>query len=137
MQRELSRMFREREIEKRYVAVVAGHLESSTGEVALPLIADWPNRPLQKVDAEQGKPSLTRYRLLGTESDSTRLELEPVTGRSHQLRVHMMSIGHPILGDALYGEAASAPRLFLHACSLSFAHPVHGEPLNFFSAPPF
>ncbi len=130
-------MFREREVEKRYVAVVAGKLQPDAGEVALPIVADWPNRPLRKIDAEQGKPSLTRFRVLSFAADSTRVELEPVTGRTHQLRVHMAAIGHPILGDALYGDAASAPRLLLHANSLSFAHPVSGEPLNFTSPPPY
>jgi tRNA pseudouridine32 synthase/23S rRNA pseudouridine746 synthase len=163
MQRRLSQMFREREVEKRYVAVVAGKLEPETGEVDLPIVADWPNRPLRKIDAETGKPSLTRYRLLRYENavlaervedlsssgcppfdrlrangpEFTRVELEPVTGRTHQLRVHMSAIGHPILGDALYGVASSAPRLLLHACSLSFAHPLSGNPLNFASAAPF
>lgn len=164
MQRRLSQMFREREVEKRYVAVVAGKLEPETGEVDLPIVADWPNRPLRKIDAETGKHSLTRYRVAGHENavrpehvegrtfenrtgfdelspngllEASRVELEPVTGRTHQLRVHMSAIGHPILGDALYGDAASAPRLLLHACSLSFAHPLNGKPLNFASAAPF
>ncbi len=137
VQRRLSHMFREREVEKRYEAVVSGVMEQTTGEVNLPIIADWPNRPLRKIDTELGKPSLTRYRLLSQEDKASRLELEPFTGRTHQLRVHMAAIGHPILGDALYGEAASAPRLLLHACSLSFLHPVSGRPLNFSSAPTF
>ena len=137
MQRRLSQMFREREVAKRYVAVVAGRLEPMTGEVNLPIVADWPNRPLRKIDAEQGKPSLTRYRILRHNGDTTRVELEPVTGRTHQLRVHMAAIGNPILGDALYGEVASAPRLLLHASSLSFVHPLTGLPLNFVSTPPF
>lgn len=137
MQRRLSEMFREREVEKRYVAMVQGKLEHAEGEVNLPMIADWPNRPLQKIDMESGKPSLTRYRLLGFDSGSCRVELEPVTGRSHQLRLHMKSIGHPILGDALYGDASSAPRLLLHACFLSFAHPVTGSRLQFTSPAPF
>jgi tRNA pseudouridine32 synthase/23S rRNA pseudouridine746 synthase len=164
MQRRLSRMFHEREVVKRYVAVVAGKLEPETGEVNLPVAADWPNRPLRKIDAELGKPSLTRYRVLGFNNavrpepvegripdcgmgfdelspngflEFTRVELEPVTGRTHQLRVHMAAIGHPIMGDALYGDEASAPRLLLHASSLSFAHPASGEPLNFASPPPF
>lgn len=111
MQRRLSLMFHEREVEKRYVAVVSGKLETEIGEVDLPIVADWPNRPLQKIDTESGKPSLTRYRVLSNEGDNTRVELEPVTGRTHQLRVHMAAIGHPVLGDALYGNAASAPRL--------------------------
>ncbi len=137
MQRRLSQMFRDRLVDKRYVAVVAGTLERPEGEVDLPLIADWPNRPRHKVDEVLGKPSLTRYRALGREAGTTRVELEPYTGRSHQLRVHMQAIGHPILGDALYGDAASAPRLLLHACSLSLAHPLCGRPLNFFDPVPF
>ena len=161
MQRCLSRMFRERAVQKRYVAVVAGRLEPLSGEINLPLIGDWPNRPLQKVDHESGKPSLTRYRVLGYErlistgyssfdklranglaeifADITRVELEPVTGRTHQLRVHMAAIGHPILGDTLYGGEAGdgAERLLLHACSLCFAHPLGGELLSLVSDPPF
>ncbi len=137
MQRRVSRMFCEREVEKRYEAVVSGVMEHATGEVNLPIVADWPNRPLRKIDAELGKPSLTRYRLLSQEDNASRLELEPFTGRTHQLRVHMAAIGHPILGDALYGDTASAQRLLLHACSLSFPHPLSGRPLNFSSAPPF
>ncbi len=144
MQRRLSKLFQERKVEKRYVAVVAGGLTQDQGEVGLPLICDWPNRPLQKIDAENGKPSLTRYRRTGFDKlspngvlESSRVELEPVTGRTHQLRVHMAAIGHPILGDALYGDAGSAPRLLLHASSLSFTHPASGEPLNFASSPPF
>jgi tRNA pseudouridine32 synthase/23S rRNA pseudouridine746 synthase len=137
MQRKLSQLFREREVGKRYVALVSGAMAQQSGEVSLPLICDWPNRPKQKVDHEQGKPSLTRYRMLGLERTHSRVELEPVTGRSHQLRVHMAEIGHPILGDPLYGDAASAPRLMLHASELAFAHPVSSEPLKFSSPPPF
>jgi tRNA pseudouridine32 synthase/23S rRNA pseudouridine746 synthase len=135
MQRNLSRMFREREVDKRYVAIVAGALDSPEGEVNLPIVADWPKRPLRKVDHVSGKPSLTRYTLQSFDaaSNTSRLELEPVTGRTHQLRVHMAAIGHPILGDALYGAPASAPRLMLHACSLRFAHPLTGVELNFAS----
>ncbi len=135
MQRILSHMFREREVDKRYVAVVAGEFDSPAGEVNLPIVADWLNRPLRKIDHESGKPSLTRYTLLAfdTATCTSRLELEPVTGRTHQLRVHMAAIRHPILGDALYGAPASAPRLMLHACSLRFVHPLTGEVLNFAS----
>lgn len=136
MQRHLSRMFQEREVDKRYVAVVAGKLDAA-GEINLPIVADWPNRPLRKIDAALGKPSLTRYLALIHDCGTTRAELEPVTGRTHQLRVHMAAIGHPILGDALYGDAASAPRLLLHACSLSFPHPLSGQPLKFDCKPPF
>jgi tRNA pseudouridine32 synthase/23S rRNA pseudouridine746 synthase len=137
MQRLLSKAFLEREVEKRYVAVVNGNMASASGEVDLPIVADWPNRPLRKIDMEHGKLSLTRYRVLNDLGNTTRLELEPVTGRTHQLRVHMMAIGHPILGDALYGDASSAPRLLLHASSLSFKHPLRDELLNFQSPPPF
>lgn len=137
MQRRLSQMFHDREVEKRYLAIVTGKLEPETGEIDLPIVADWPNRPLQKIDAVSGKPSLTLYYALSSDGVTTRVELEPITGRSHQLRLHMAAIGHPILGDALYGDPASAPRLLLHACALSFTHPSSGEPLNFISVPPF
>lgn len=137
IQRRLSEMFREREVKKSYLAVVAGHVESDSGEVSLPIGADWTNRPLRKIDAETGKPSVTRYRVLARHTASTRLELEPVTGRTHQLRVHLSAIGHPILGDALYGNAASAPRLLLHAHSLSFTHPVSHKTLNLICAATF
>ena len=135
MQRRLSQMFREREVEKRYLAVVAGKVYPATGEVNLPISADWPNRPLHKIDMDTGKPSLTRYALLAYDpaSDCSRVELEPVTGRTHQLRLHMAAIGHPILGDPLYGNAYNAPRLMLHASSLRFAHPVNDSLLNFAS----
>lgn len=136
MQRRLSEMFRERAVEKRYQAVVAGRLDAA-GEVDMPIAADWPNRPRRKIDAKLGKPSLTRYRLLAHEAGTSRVELEPVTGRTHQLRVHMAAIAHPILGDALYGDVSSAPRLLLHACSLSFAHPLSGEPLTLVNEAPF
>jgi len=137
MQRCLSLMFQEREVDKRYVAVVTGKLEPETGEVNLPIAADWPNRPLQKIDAKLGKPSLTRYRMLGFDACNTRVELEPITGRTHQLRLHMAAIGHPILGDALYGDAESAPRLLLHATMLKLLHPVTRAPLHFVCEPPF
>ena len=141
MQRRLSHLFREREVQKRYVAVVSGRLELLSGEIDLPLIRDWPNRPRQKVDHESGKPSLTRYRLLihDVSTNTSRVELEPVTGRTHQLRVHMAAIGHPIMGDALYGGEAEGrvERLLLHASALSFAHPLNAEMLSLASEPPF
>jgi tRNA pseudouridine32 synthase/23S rRNA pseudouridine746 synthase len=137
MQRLMSLMFQEREVDKRYVAVVAGKLEKETGEVNLPIAADWPNRPLRKIDAVSGKHSLTRYRLLNHDVGSSRVELEPVTGRTHQLRVHMAAIGHPILGDALYGDINSAPRLLLHATTLDLLHPISRVPLHFASSAPF
>lgn len=138
---ELSRQFRERLTEKRYIAVVAGLLADDAGEVDLPLIVDWPNRPLQKVDFEIGKPSLTRYRVIARDpaSNTTRVELEPVTGRSHQLRVHMASLGHPILGDELYGGEARdrAERLLLHATDLGLFHPSTVAFIKFHAPPPF
>lgn len=141
MQKKLFEMFRERKVGKRYQAVVAGVLPEQEGEVDLPLLVDWPNRPRQKVDFAAGKPSLTRYRRLAVdrEADCSRVELEPVTGRTHQLRVHMAALGHPILGDELYaGEHQQrAPRLLLHAGSLELRHPITGEALAFASPPPF
>ena len=141
-QRRLSQAFAQREVHKRYVAVVDGQLAAMQGEIDLPLGADWPNRPRQQVDAAHGRPSLTRYRVLGFDPllDTTRLELEPVTGRAHQLRVHLLAIGHPILGDALYAPPAvhaRAERLLLHAAALRFAHPTSGEMLIVESAAPF
>jgi tRNA pseudouridine32 synthase/23S rRNA pseudouridine746 synthase len=147
MQRALSIAFAERAVHKRYVAVVAGHIAppaADWGTIDLPLLTDWPNRPLQKVDA-MGKPSLTRWRVLAHERDTagqpqTRLELEPVTGRSHQLRVHLQALGHPILGDALYAPPdiqARSPRLLLHASAITLTHPLSGELLQLTSPPPF
>jgi tRNA pseudouridine32 synthase/23S rRNA pseudouridine746 synthase len=141
MQRALSEAFAARQVHKRYIAVVDGCLADDVGEIELPLIADWPQRPRQKVDHVSGKPSLTRWQVLerDVERGRTRVQLEPVTGRSHQLRVHLMAIGHPILGDALYAahDPPRAPRLLLHAQSLRFAHPVSGEPLQIESTVPF
>lgn len=141
MHRQLSRLFRERLVDKRYLAIVDGRLDVAEGEVELPLICDWPNRPRQKVDFELGKRSLTKFRRQAFDpaSNVTRVELEPITGRSHQLRVHMAELGHPILGDDLYGGAAEgkAARLLLHAMDLAFVHPLSGEALSFHCAPPF
>lgn len=141
MHRQLSRFFRDRQIGKRYVAIVDGLMEDDTGEVDLPLICDWPNRPRQKVDFEMGKASQTRYRVISRDllAKTTRVELEPITGRSHQLRVHMASLGHPILGDDLYGGAATerAERLLLHAMDLSLFHPLTAATMKFHSNAPF
>ena len=138
-QRRLGIAFARREVHKRYVAVVHGRVMPMRGEIDLPLIADWPQRPRQKVDPVLGKPSLTRYRCLGHDAaaDTTRLDLEPVTGRSHQLRVHLLAIGHPIVGDALYGDAAGSDRLMLHASELSVPHPSDGRMLCLRSEAPF
>lgn len=132
-QRRLSQAFAERRVAKRYEAVVAGRLDGpGAGEapacIDWPLSADWPRRPRQKVDPLQGKPALTRWRQLGpAPGGGTRVELLPETGRSHQLRVHLAALGHPILGDALYGDPAGAPRLLLHATRLELEHPQRGE----------
>jgi len=137
--RTLSKAFADRQVSKRYVAMVAGVLIGE-GEVDLPLITDWPNRPRQMVDHAIGKPSLTRWQVIGEGQGTTRVELEPVTGRSHQLRVHMMAIGHPILGDVFYAPPEIerlSPRLLLHAERLSLPHPVTGKLMDFQSPVPF
>lgn len=141
-QRALSIAFAAREVHKQYVAVADGRIEQNSGEIDLPLMADWPNRPKQKGDREHGKPSLTRYRVLARDAaaGTTRVELEPVTGRAHQLRVHLLSLGHAILGDALYAPPevqVRSTRLLLHASALRFAHPTSGTAMAFKSAPPF
>jgi tRNA pseudouridine32 synthase/23S rRNA pseudouridine746 synthase len=142
MQRRLSIQFAQRTVDKRYLAVVAGLLPATRGEIDLPLIADWANRPRQKVDLLAGKPSFTRYQVLSHDpaTETSRLALWPVTGRTHQLRVHLQAIGHPIVGDALYASAkkpASSKRLLLHAEQLALAHPESGRPLHFSCPAPF
>ncbi|MES2956424.1 MAG: RluA family pseudouridine synthase, partial [Pseudomonadota bacterium] len=133
IQRALGALFERRQVDKRYVAVVDGALADAPGDhgwglIDLPIAVDWPRRPLRIIDAVHGKASQTRWRVLGRDAaaHNTRLELAPLTGRSHQLRVHLQAIGHPILGDRLYGAAvqARAPRLLLHASALGFVHPV-------------
>lgn len=140
--RALGRLFELRQVDKEYIAVVAGRVADCPRRIDLPLIADWPNRPRQMVDFVQGKPALTHLDVLSYDagSDTTRVRLTPETGRSHQLRVHLQSIGHPILGDDLYAPPeilAQAPRLLLHAAMLAFRHPVSGEWLLVKSDPPF
>lgn len=142
-QRELSILFQERRVHKRYQALVEGcWAAAAVGEIELPIGADWPNRPRQRVDHALGRPSLTRYRLLALDAEQavSRIELEPVTGRSHQLRVHMEALGYPILGDDFYGTPASlakADRLMLHACRIEFDDPETGAPLRVDCPPPF
>jgi tRNA pseudouridine32 synthase / 23S rRNA pseudouridine746 synthase len=141
MHRLLSMAFAAREVSKRYVARVSGKPLEAQGEINLPIIVDWPNRPKQHVNYATGKHSLTRYSLLSHDeaNNTSLLELEPVTGRTHQLRVHLSEIGHPILGDTLYGGevAHAAERLLLHARLLSFTHPFSNAPLQFICEPPF
>ncbi|RVU46152.1 RluA family pseudouridine synthase [Rubrivivax rivuli] len=137
-QRRLGAAFEQRAVGKRYEAVVEGLIEAEEGRIAAPLMADWPNRPRQKVDAENGKPSLTYWQVMARTAETTRVSLKPVTGRSHQLRVHLQHIGHPIRGDELYAPLPlRAERLLLHAAEISFAHPATGLTLHFASPAPF
>jgi len=139
-QRHIGLQFEKRLTEKTYIARVWGHIEQESGDINLPLITDWPNRPRQMVCHERGKPSLTNWVTLERGNDATRLALYPKTGRSHQLRVHMLAIGHPILGDRLYADEAAfsaAPRLLLHAHKLKLRKPTGGEWAEFESPCPF
>jgi len=136
-QRHLGLQFERRHLVKTYQAIVTGRVEPDEGEINLPLIADWPNRPLQKVCHDTGKPALTRWRVISRTEASTRLELSPHTGRSHQLRVHLKEFGHPILGDPLYGDPAKATRLLLHAHRLIIRHPAGGKKTEFCADLPF
>ncbi len=138
--RQLSRQFELKQTKKRYVCLVDGIVAEENGSIDLPLRCDWPNRPLQMVDHELGKKALTHWQVLERGSDHTRLALTPVTGRSHQLRVHCLSMGHPILGDRFYAPEAAltkAKRLCLHAQALEFWHPVKEELMAFDCPPDF
>jgi tRNA pseudouridine32 synthase/23S rRNA pseudouridine746 synthase len=137
---DISRQFEHRKTGKRYIARVFGHVDQQEGEINLPLICDWPNRPKQMVDHERGKKALTHYKVLSYAEQSTLVELHPLTGRSHQLRVHMLSLGHPILGDRLYAHAEAltvSPRLQLHAQMLKLSHPKTNEVMEFTAECPF
>ena len=138
-QRHLGLQFERRHVKKTYVARVWGEMAEKTGTVDLPLIVDWPNRPKQKVDFETGRPAQTDWRVVRVENGTTRLRLYPHTGRSHQLRVHMAELGHPILGDPFYatGPARDFPRLMLHAEALRIRHPDGGAGLSFSAPCPF
>ena len=136
--RHLNAQFAERRARKIYVARVAGRIAADEGRIDLPLRADWPRRPMQRVDFDAGKPAVTLWRALGRDADATWVELRPTTGRSHQLRVHMMSMGHPILGDPFYApEGLRAGRMQLHARALEFRHPADGRWIRFDDPPPF
>ncbi|GGO80638.1 pseudouridine synthase [Marinobacterium nitratireducens] len=138
--RELSRQFHDRQTRKAYTAIVAGRPAQDSGTVELPLRCDWERRPLQIVDPVDGKTARTDWQLLDSDGDTSRIRLYPITGRSHQLRVHMQALGHPILGDAFYAPPAIralSPRLMLHAQELGFRHPVSGEAMDFVSPAPF
>lgn len=139
-QRSLGHAFSERMVEKRYQAVVEGCMtapftDDGWGHITLPIAADWERRPLRVIDALYGKPSHTRWRILEIDTDTktTRLELAPITGRTHQLRVHLAAVGHPIVGDMLYGNTSAltySPRLLLHAERLKFIHPNKNQKQN-------
>jgi len=138
-QRHLGLQFEKRITKKTYVARVAGRLTPETGTVDLPLNVDWPNRPLQRVDHENGRPAQTDWRVVRANDNETRVRLYPYTGRSHQLRVHMLALGHPILGDPFYatGGALDHPRLMLHAETLKLRHPDGGVGMSFSVKCPF
>jgi tRNA pseudouridine32 synthase/23S rRNA pseudouridine746 synthase len=138
-QRHLGLQFEKRQTKKVYLARVWGEMAEKTGTVDLPLIVDWPNRPRQKVDHAEGRPAVTDWRVVRVEGGTTRVRLYPHTGRSHQLRVHMAEIGHPILGDPFYAEgpARDAPRLMLHSESLRIRHPDGGAGMSFSAKAPF
>jgi tRNA pseudouridine32 synthase/23S rRNA pseudouridine746 synthase len=142
--RTLSMAFEQRRVDKRYVAVVHGEVAGDSGTIDAPIAVDWPRRPRQHVDTALGRPSLTHWQVIerlptgAGGAAGTRLELRPITGRAHQLRVHLLHIGHPIVGDRLYGpEPTGAPRLLLHAAGLAFDHPGSGERMQFDSPVPF
>ncbi len=140
VQRALSRAFERREVGKSYVAVVHGLVAPTLTEINLPLAADWPNRPRQRVDTQFGKQALTHVSIVAHDhaAAQTRVLLRPTTGRSHQLRVHLAALGHPIVGDTLYGAPdLAAGRLLLHATVLELNHPQSGERVLFSSEPPF
>ncbi len=141
-QRALNKLFAERKVQKEYEAIVYGQVQKPQAVIEMPLICDWPNRPKQKVDWENGKHATTHYKLLADDrtNNRSRLLLTPITGRSHQLRVHLAAIDHPILGCDFYAHQRAlsmAPRLQLHACRLSFIHPLSGLPIEGYSPCPF
>ena len=135
----LGQEFEKRRAKKTYVARVAGEMAQDSGNVDLPLGADWPNRPRQMVSHEHGRPAQTDWQVIGRAPGETRVRLSPLTGRSHQLRVHMLALGHPILGDPIYstGAARDFPRLMLHAETLGLHHPRSGDWVEFTAPCPF
>lgn len=136
-QKALGLQFEKRLIHKRYTAIVDGVVGAACGEIVLPLLCDWPNRPRQKVDWRDGKAAHTLFRVIDRADHATLLQLSPVTGRSHQLRVHCLQIGHPVLGDTLYNPASRAPRMMLHAEMIEFLHPLTSSRINLYCPAPF
>lgn len=138
--RHLSKQFEHRQTQKTYIAQVYGTPTPNNGTIEAPIVCDWPNRPKQKICNETGKPSTTHYNILNTQNDNARVKLTPITGRSHQLRIHLAHIGHPILGCAFYAHEHAlnaSPRLMLHAHTLGFHHPATEKWLSFESPVPF
>jgi tRNA pseudouridine32 synthase / 23S rRNA pseudouridine746 synthase len=138
-QGQLGKQFEHRQSKKTYIARVFGVIADDTGRVDAPLCADWPNRPRQMIDLVNGRAAQTDWQVIARGDDDTRVRLMPLTGRSHQLRVHMASLGHPILGDPIYatGAALDAPRMMLHAETLTIRHPIGGEWQTFAAKSPF
>ncbi|PHR55430.1 MAG: RNA pseudouridine synthase [Robiginitomaculum sp.] len=138
--RHIGLQFERRYVSKTYTACVWGQVHGDSGHIDLPLICDWPNRPLQKIDFERGKRARTDWEVISRHSNHTHLRLHPITGRSHQLRVHLLSQGYPILGDRLYAHEqafTASKRLMLHAESLSFRHPDGGAHMHYTTPSPF
>ena len=136
----LCRRFEERLVAKRYIALLDGIVESDSGRIELPFRLNPDNRPFQVYDPHQGKLGITLWKKLSTEKKRTRVEFTPITGRTHQLRVHSaheLGLGTPIVGDRLYGNGSEGDQMLLHACSLEFMHPITGEDLRFNSPIPF
>lgn len=136
-QKLINGQFERRIVQKTYIARVEGQVAKDEGLIELPLIADWPNRPMQKVCFETGKPASTDWSVMAREASATRMHLKPKTGRSHQLRVHMKELGHPIIGDSFYGTVTGGERLQLHAETLHLRHPRDGEWVAFTDPCPF
>ena len=138
-QRHLGLQFEKRQIKKTYVARVWGQIEADTGTVDLPIIVDWPNRPKQMICHDTGRAAVTDWQVINRDRGETRVKLSPKTGRSHQLRIHMLALGHPILGDTFYGtlESQEARRLMLHSHRLRLRHPDGGEMMDFRAKLPF
>jgi tRNA pseudouridine32 synthase/23S rRNA pseudouridine746 synthase len=134
----LGQEFEKRRAKKTYVARVTGEIAGESGTIDLPIGADWPNRPRQMVSHDHGRPAVTDWQVIGRAPGETRVRLTPLTGRSHQLRVHMLALGHPILGDPIYStDTATHPRLMLHAETLALHHPATGDTVDFTAPVPF
>ena len=138
-QRHLGLQFEKRQSQKTYIARVLGQVENDKGIIDLPIIVDWPNRPKQKICHDTGRSAVTNWQVIKRDVEETRLKLRPQTGRSHQLRIHMMAVGHPILGDPFYGtpESQTVSRLMIHSHRLRVRHPDGGEPIEFRAKIPF